>query len=210
MAISVEELRLVAFLMAAAFASMAAVGFYPSWSRRKATKGAVRGERRVPALIEALWVAVQVVIVGAIAGALFAPGLLLSNPFSGLPYTSVHIALAGAAVFCLGAAVAGTAARHLGAQLTVAIETREGAALATSGPYARVRHPIYTGIFLMVAGLAIALAAPVVAAFVAVAVYCGNYRARLEEDLLASDAAFAAEYRLYVARTGRFLPRGRE
>src|SRR3990172_164851 len=83
-----------------------------------------------------------------------------------------------------GGVVGWWGARNLGPMLTVAIETREGGELVTSGPYARIRHPIYTGIFLQVAGLGLALASPLVALALPVAVFCGAYRARLEEDLL--------------------------
>lgn len=207
MALTAEELRVVGLAMAAAFVAMGAAGFYPSWKRRRAEAGAVREKRAVALVIEVLWAAVQAVTIGGLAGALFAPGALLLNPFSFLAFTTLPVAFLGVAVFVAGAWLAGAAARLLGVQLTVAIETREGATLATSGPYARVRHPIYTGIFLMLSGLALAIAAPLVAAFVPVAIFCGTFRARLEEEMLASDPAFGAAYREYLTRTGRFLPR---
>ena len=78
--------------------------------------------------------------------------------------------------------------------------------LATAGPYARCRHPIYaTWIFLITPGVCLltgswlVLTAPV-AMYVAARLFVG-----LEER--AMEARFGEAWREYRARTGRFLPR---
>jgi protein-S-isoprenylcysteine O-methyltransferase Ste14 len=58
----------------------------------------------------------------------------------------------------------------------------------------------------MVAGEALALASPVLAAFVVVAIACARIRAMAEEALLAADPVHGQAYGAYLARTGRFLP----
>ena len=51
-----------------------------------------------------------------------------------------------------GAAIALWGIRSLGPSLTPGTEPLPGAALITTGPYAYVRHPIYTGVVLLLGG----------------------------------------------------------
>jgi len=206
MTVDPEQLRAAALVMLAAYAAMVLFGFGPSFQARRARAKPVRAHRDIPRAVEAAWGAVQLVIIGALLATLFVPTLLFASPLSLLSLSQPYLVAAGTSVFLVGAAYAGLAARHLGEQFTVAIEVREGDRFVTSGPYARVRHPIYTGIFLMTAGLALALASSVVAAVVAIALYCGSYRARTEEALFANDSIHGPAYRDYLKRTGRFVP----
>jgi protein-S-isoprenylcysteine O-methyltransferase Ste14 len=76
--------------------------------------------------------------------------------------------------------------------------------LVTWGPYRYVRHPSYSGYFLMFLGLALMVNNPaVLVPILAVAGYVRIVDA--EESLLA--ARFGDEYRRYAERTGRFTPR---
>ncbi len=206
MAVSVDELHLAGFLMGAAYAAMGVGAFVPAWRARRALEGPPTARRPVHPAVESLWAGVQGVILAGLAGAFFYPQSLMSLPTSGLGVSTPLVAYAGVSLFVAGASLGSWAARSLGPMLTVAIEIREGAALVTSGPYARIRHPLYTGIFMQVAGLAVALASPLVALALPVAILCGAYRARLEEDLFSSDAKTGDMYRAYLGRSGRFLP----
>lgn len=58
----------------------------------------------------------------------------------------------GAVVMAAGVLVMAWSARSLGRNLTPGIEPLPGAELVTTGPYARVRHPIYSGVVLLLAG----------------------------------------------------------
>lgn len=79
-----------------------------------------------------------------------------------------------------------------------------GHELATGGPYAWVRHPIYAGLNLLALGSAVWI--PTVFTWVAVVlmVIGSDLRGRAEEAVLAT--AFGDQYRQYCARTKRFLP----
>jgi protein-S-isoprenylcysteine O-methyltransferase Ste14 len=200
------ELRLLGVAMAVAFAGALSWGFAPSLARRRRDVGAVRSKGHLPRGVAAAWEAVPLTLVVGVLAAALTPGLIFGGPLNLLRSSALEVAGAGAAVFGAGAALAGASARHLGAQLTVQIETREGGALITTGPYARVRHPIYTGIILMAWGLALALASPILGAVALSAVACASIRARVEEDMLLQDPVHGPGYRSYVARTGRFLP----
>src|SRR5262245_29447012 len=58
----------------------------------------------------------------------------------------------GAPLIAAGLSLAAWGVRSLGPTLTPGTEPLPGAPLVTSGPYAHVRHPIYAGIVLALAG----------------------------------------------------------
>ena len=77
--------------------------------------------------------------------------------------------------------------------------------LATSGPYSRVRHPMYAGFFLW--GITLLLFTDhwgVGGTFVGLIVFVAFLRVPHEEKVLIEH--FGDEYRQYRARTGRFFP----
>ena len=95
--------------------------------------------------------------------------------------------------------------RTLGRNLTDTVVTRKQHTLVTNGPYRWVRHPLYTLAALL--GIASSLAAAnwffIVAGglvFLLLAI-----RTRKEEENLI--ARFGHDYRHYMRRTGRFVPR---
>ncbi|HJR08896.1 MAG TPA: isoprenylcysteine carboxylmethyltransferase family protein [Pyrinomonadaceae bacterium] len=112
----------------------------------------------------------------------------------------VTIALAVGSVWLVMSAV-GT----LGKQWSLTARVVEGHKLITSGAYARVRHPIYTGMFGML--LATGLAATHWAGLVAglIVFWMGTIiRVRSEERLLR--ATFGADYDDYARRVPAVLP----
>jgi protein-S-isoprenylcysteine O-methyltransferase Ste14 len=77
--------------------------------------------------------------------------------------------------------------------------------LATTGPYSRIRHPMYTGMFLH--GITWSLFTDhwgTGGGFVALVLFLVIFRVPREEEVLLEH--FGEEYRQYMARTGRFLP----
>ncbi len=89
--------------------------------------------------------------------------LLLWLPFIPLPLFGKRFLPTGIARFWIGFAVfaAGLlfsiwARHHLGSNWSQAVTVKEGHQLITSGPYALVRHPIYTGFLLAFVGMAVA------------------------------------------------------
>ena len=82
---------------------------------------------------------------------------------------------------------------------------KQGHELIPSGPYARVRHPIYSGIALAMIGTAV-FVGEWRALLGAVILIVGHWqKARREEALLASK--FGPAYEEYRNRTGSLLPR---
>jgi protein-S-isoprenylcysteine O-methyltransferase Ste14 len=83
-------------------------------------------------------------------------------------------------------------------------EVQKGHRLATGGPFAVVRHPIYTGLDLLALGSALWLQSPLVWAGFALMAVCGDVRARSEEKLLIE--VFGDDYISYKKRTWRTIP----
>lgn len=103
----------------------------------------------------------------------------------------------GGAVALIGVVVRGWAAGHI----------EKNDRLATSGPYAHTRNPLYFGSFLIAAGFAMAvhwaLLLLVVAFFVLV------YAPNIERERRHIRERFGPEYDHYAENVPSFIPRGR-
>ncbi len=110
----------------------------------------------------------------------------------------------------LGIALAGLALawmvwcfRHLGSNL---FGSRAGEqSLVTTGPYRRVRHPMYSGWTALMVGYSVVASNWFVAVVALAVVATVVRRTSREEGQLMQQ--FGEAYRAYTARTGRFLPR---
>jgi protein-S-isoprenylcysteine O-methyltransferase Ste14 len=84
------------------------------------------------------------------------------------------------------------------------LQLRPGHRLMTTGPYARIRHPMYSGIVGWMAGLGLVAANWIPFAFAALSALNFVLRIRGEEKMMLQE--FGDEYRQYMKRTGRLLP----
>jgi protein-S-isoprenylcysteine O-methyltransferase Ste14 len=95
--------------------------------------------------------------------------------------------------------------RDLGHNWSVSLDLRERHTLVTTGIYATVRHPMYSGFWLMAVAQALLLpnwvAGP--AGLVGFGILFFG-RVRREEEMMI--AAFGDEYRAYMRRTARVVP----
>lgn len=112
---------------------------------------------------------------------------------------------AGAALTIAGVAVAIWARWHIGGNWSGTVTLKEGHELIRTGPYRRIRHPIYTGILL--AGLGTAIEIGRIAALIALALGWGSFwfKARREESFLREE--FGAQFEEHRKQTGMFLPK---
>jgi protein-S-isoprenylcysteine O-methyltransferase Ste14 len=113
----------------------------------------------------------------------------------------------GVACDCL--VVAGTAfsiwARIvLGRNWSAEITFKQGHELIESGPYAIVRHPIYTGMLAMVIGTAVAYARPIGFALLLGLFGAFWWKAREEEQVMSRH--FPAAYAEYKSRVPAIIP----
>jgi protein-S-isoprenylcysteine O-methyltransferase Ste14 len=138
------------------------------------------------------------IVVGLVADLLG----FLSGIGSYLPEYAVAI---GAVIAVVGLGIRGWALRTLGKFFTMPITIAADHRLVQNGPYRWIRHPAYTGGFLTMVGLAVALGSwlgVVVTLLAGVSVYV--YRIRIEEAALRT--RFGTEYDEYARRTYRLLP----
>lgn len=85
------------------------------------------------------------------------------------------------------------------------LQLREEHHLVTSGPYARIRHPLYTAMFAWAVALALLTANWIFVALAVLTVAGTAARVPREERMMLE--AFGEEYRAYMQCTGRFFPR---
>ena len=97
------------------------------------------------------------------------------------------------------------ARRTLGRNWSIVARTRADHALVTAGPFAHVRHPIYSALALLLIGVAVGLGHEL-RLIAALPVYAlGTWlRVRVEERLLAR--RFGDAYAAYAARVKRVVP----
>jgi len=136
---------------------------------------------------------------------------LLSLPRVPLPFLSERFLPRGDFGFWLGAAVTAGgllfsvwARHHLGKNWSRAVTIKEDHELISTGPYAFVRHPIYTGLLLAFVGSAIArgeLRGPLAVALVFVALW---RKLRLEEKWMREH--FGETYEAYSRHVAALVP----
>jgi len=110
----------------------------------------------------------------------------------------------GLALLCAGLAFAAWARRELGRNWSGAVTVKEGHELIRSGPYALVRHPIYTGLITALAGTAVTIGA--LHALLGVAIVVSALLGKLRTEEVFMREAFPAEYPRYAAQVPALLP----
>ena len=98
--------------------------------------------------------------------------------------------------------------RTLDRQYSACLQIIESHSLITSGPYAKVRHPMYTVLNAFAFGVSLLTANFLVIGFAILLVIPFPFVARKEEVMLLD--TFGEEYSEYMKRTGRFFPRIRK
>ena len=122
-----------------------------------------------------------------------------------MPYELLRWLGAGIAVWCLRLSL--RAWRRMGRQWRMAVAPGEKTELVTTGPFARVRHPIYAlSMLLMLCTLAVVPTLPLLL-IAAVHITLMLLKAHNEERVL--KGVHGAAYADYCRRTGRFVPRRR-
>lgn len=123
-----------------------------------------------------------------------------------------HVALppwlrwTGAVVTACGSALVAWTHRTLGRNWSGVLEIHTDHTLVTEGPYRHVRHPMYSAFFLSGIGLLL-LTANALVGVVNLGAILVMYllRAPAEEAMMVDH--FGDEYRAYMQRTGRLVPR---
>ena len=97
--------------------------------------------------------------------------------------------------------------RTLANYYSYTVEIQKGYKLITTGPYRRVRHPLYTATLLFLVGLVLVSDNWLFLVILLIMIPGIYVRIEKEERMLIEE--FGDEYRAYMKRTGRLLPRFR-
>jgi protein-S-isoprenylcysteine O-methyltransferase Ste14 len=85
------------------------------------------------------------------------------------------------------------------------LQMREEHRLVTTGPYARIRHPMYLALIGFLTGIALVTANWFFIALLVVSIVVLALRIPKEEQMMIED--FGEEYKVYMQRTGRLFPK---
>jgi protein-S-isoprenylcysteine O-methyltransferase Ste14 len=131
--------------------------------------------------------------------------VVLIRGFSGtsLAVHSWPLMIVGTVLFVAGLALAIWARLIIGRNWGMPTSERAEPELVTAGPYAVVRHPIYSGILLALVGTALAISLVGLVIAVVVGAYF-VWAARVEERNLTT--TFPSAYPAYMARTKMLIP----
>jgi protein-S-isoprenylcysteine O-methyltransferase Ste14 len=133
------------------------------------------------------------------------PVVWLWAALGGAPLRTGAAAALGIAVMAVGALVAAVSIFAMGRAWRIGIDPENRSELAEGGPYRWIRHPIYSGMLVLLIGNAILVPHPAIAVMALLTVLGITYQARREEQYLLG--AFGERYARYLGRTGRFFPR---
>lgn len=140
------------------------------------------------------------------AALIFFPGPKTHPSFLSLRFHhSQAIAMTGLCLTIAGLAFSAWARDILGRNWSARAIIQTGHQLVTSGPYAYLRHPLYTGLIAALAGTALVAGeyGTLLGWFILVSIF--RLKAKLEEQLLETE--FGPGYAAYRAHTGALLPR---
>jgi protein-S-isoprenylcysteine O-methyltransferase Ste14 len=166
---------------------------------RRAKRSRVVSDRRSPSDIAGL--------AAALLGLAIVPGFYVAT---GIPETADYPASAwavalGSVIFATALWVFRRSHKELGRNWSITLEIRERHKLVCTGPYAVIRHPMYTSFMLMGLGQAFLLSNWVAGAagLIGFAVLF-FLRVNKEERMMLEN--FGPEYRAYMERTKRIIP----
>lgn len=94
---------------------------------------------------------------------------------------------------------------HLDTQWSAQLQLRREHHLVTTGPYARIRHPLYSAMFGWTAALCLLTANWIFVALAMLSISGTIARIPKEEKMMIE--TFGEEYKVYMQRTGRFFPK---
>jgi protein-S-isoprenylcysteine O-methyltransferase Ste14 len=131
------------------------------------------------------------------------PAAAIARGEPGWPRTALFVS--GVVFIILGVALRWYAIRTLGRFFTRDVAVAESQQVVQSGPYRLIRHPAYSGTFLTMLGVGLAMTNWASLVALLVCVFAGHlYRVRIEEKALIR--TIGQPYIEYMRRTRRFIP----
>lgn len=126
-------------------------------------------------------------------------------PAANIAWQRTALFVLGVIFIILGVALRWYAIRTLGRFFTRDVAVSAGQQVVQSGPYRLIRHPAYSGTFLTMLGVGLAMTNWASLVALLVCVFAGHfYRVRIEEKALIR--TIGQPYIEYMRRTRRFIP----
>ncbi len=144
-----------------------------------------------------------IILGGLISSILYVLGLPLMDWFQMLQYP-IWLRVAGALLVLIMIPLLAWIHRELDRQYSAVLKIKSDHQLITTGPYERVRHPMYTVLILFFFGLSLVSANLIVILFAVLLMLAFPFWVRIEEEKMIE--VFGEEYIEYMKRTGRFFP----
>lgn len=142
-------------------------------------------------------------IFGALAGTIAAAAMISEmQPFAKLvPWLKTI----GILLFAAGVFLRYWGILHLKAQFTRHVTVQQGDGIVSSGPYRKLRHPLYTALLLIAVGMALFFQS-IIAAIVGGALVAWALSKRMDGEEAMLIAEFGEEYREWMKRRARLIP----
>ena len=144
-----------------------------------------------------------IILGGLISSILYMLGLPWMDWFQILQYP-IWLRIAGAVLVLIMIPLLAWIHRELDRQYSAVLEIKSDHQLITTGPYEKVRHPMYTVLILFFFGLSLVSANLIVIVFAVLLMLAFPFWVRVEEEKMIE--TFGEEYIEYMKRTGRFFP----
>ena len=166
-----------------------------------------RRARRVQVSRNARTPADRIALALAFFGLAIVPGFYVAT---GVPGSADHPSIVwaivlGAISLALGLWMFRRSHKELGRNWSITLEIREKHKLVSSGPYALVRHPMYTSFLLIALGQAFLLP-NWVAGFAGLVGFTILFFLRVDKEERMMMESFGPEYQAYMERTKRLIP----
>jgi protein-S-isoprenylcysteine O-methyltransferase Ste14 len=144
-----------------------------------------------------------IILGGLISSILYILGLPWMDWFQIMQYP-ILLRVAGAILVLIIIPLVAWIHRELNRQYSAVLEIKSDHQLITTGPYEKVRHPMYTVLILFFFGLSLVSANLIVILFAVLLMFAFPFWVRVEEEKMIE--VFGEEYIDYMKRTGRFFP----
>ncbi|MHA2285959.1 MAG: methyltransferase [Candidatus Thorarchaeota archaeon] len=149
--------------------------------------------------------ALSIIILGYLVTSIL---YLLSQPWmdwSQIPQYPIWLRLGGTIIVLVMIPLLTWIHRELDRQYSAVPEIKTDHQLITTGPYEKVRHPMYTVFCLLSLGMSLVTANMLVILFAVLLTVAFPWWVRVEEQMMIE--TFGDEYIEYMDRTGRFFPK---
>jgi protein-S-isoprenylcysteine O-methyltransferase Ste14 len=166
-----------------------------------------RRAKRVPVVSNRRTGSEAVGLAAALAGLAIVPGFYVAT---GIPEAADYTAhlwavVIGTILFCAAMWVFRRTHKQLGRNWSITLEIRQQHELICAGPYALVRHPMYTSFLLM--GLSQAFLLPNwVAGMAGLIGFTVLFFLRVDKEERMMLEVFGPQYQAYMAKTKRIIP----